>query len=372
MPTNFPSSDDVFTEPGSPGTTTLSSAGSGTRTHTEHHRDIGDAIEAMQTQATLLAHSHDGSTARHGSKLLQANTHQSPDTDASTSALHHTIGTGANQAAAGTHTHTQANSHNSPDTDSSTSALHHTIGTGANQAAAGNHTHQHPIVLFIKLASSPYSFIKATYPGLHAIEVELVGGGGGSGYAAATGASTYSWGMGGAGGGYVKALILASSLGASETVTIGAGGIAGNASVKDGGTGGTTSFGAICAALGGPGGTDQPATIWGIQHFQAAGGLYTGTYDLGIQGGHAGQNGGVTFGDGWFYNTGGLDGQPSGGPYGYTAKSSYALGQGSSAGSGSPGGGYGSGGEGPFNFPSMSASNGSVGSAGLCIIRLIF
>jgi hypothetical protein len=39
------------------------------------------------------------------------------------------------------HTHTQSESHNSPDTDTSASALHHTIGTGANQAAAGNHVH---------------------------------------------------------------------------------------------------------------------------------------------------------------------------------------------------------------------------------------
>jgi hypothetical protein len=36
---------------------------------------------------------------------------------------------------------TQANSHNSPDTDSATSALHHTLGTGANQAAGGDHSH---------------------------------------------------------------------------------------------------------------------------------------------------------------------------------------------------------------------------------------
>lgn len=35
----------------------------------------------------------------------------------------------------------QASTHASPDTDVSTSSLHHTIGTGANQAAAGNHTH---------------------------------------------------------------------------------------------------------------------------------------------------------------------------------------------------------------------------------------
>lgn len=36
---------------------------------------------------------------------------------------------------------TQAKTHASPDTDSAPTALHHTLGTGANQAAAGNHTH---------------------------------------------------------------------------------------------------------------------------------------------------------------------------------------------------------------------------------------
>jgi hypothetical protein len=35
----------------------------------------------------------------------------------------------------------QSNTHASADTDTATTALHHTLGTGANQAAAGNHTH---------------------------------------------------------------------------------------------------------------------------------------------------------------------------------------------------------------------------------------
>jgi hypothetical protein len=39
------------------------------------------------------------------------------------------------------HTHTQAQSHGSPDTDTAATALHHTLGTGANQAAPGNHSH---------------------------------------------------------------------------------------------------------------------------------------------------------------------------------------------------------------------------------------
>lgn len=39
------------------------------------------------------------------------------------------------------HTHTQTESHGSADTDSGPTALHHTLGAGANQAAAGNHNH---------------------------------------------------------------------------------------------------------------------------------------------------------------------------------------------------------------------------------------
>jgi hypothetical protein len=101
---------------------------------------------------TPVSHDHSGN------KLAQANTHQSADTDSTTTALHHTLGTGANQACAGSdsrlsdartpvsHDHSgnklaQANTHETADTDSATSSLHHTIGTSATQAAAGNHAH---------------------------------------------------------------------------------------------------------------------------------------------------------------------------------------------------------------------------------------
>ena len=53
--------------------------------------------------AGVRTHTHDGTQ---GVKLDQANTHQSPDTDTATTALHHTLGTGANQAAQGNHAHT--------------------------------------------------------------------------------------------------------------------------------------------------------------------------------------------------------------------------------------------------------------------------
>lgn len=60
-----------------------------------------DATHSGSTHHTE-DHDHDGSPTQ---QLTQANTHQSPDTDAATSSLHHTLGTGANQAAAGDHTH---------------------------------------------------------------------------------------------------------------------------------------------------------------------------------------------------------------------------------------------------------------------------
>jgi hypothetical protein len=50
----------------------------------------------------LVDHAHDGVDAQ---KLLQANAHESADTDSATSALHHTLGTAALQAAAGNHSH---------------------------------------------------------------------------------------------------------------------------------------------------------------------------------------------------------------------------------------------------------------------------
>lgn len=105
MPTNFPASDDVFSVPSTPASVPLGNPGDSTRKHSQSHGDLGDAIEAMQGEATLLVHSHDGVTFRHGSKLSQANTHESPDTDSGPTSIHHTIGVTANTYAAGNHTH---------------------------------------------------------------------------------------------------------------------------------------------------------------------------------------------------------------------------------------------------------------------------
>lgn len=108
MPSVFPGANDSFTEPSTPETTPLSSAGTGTRNHAEHHRDLGDAIEAIEANVAVETHDHSGTpdaAGRSTPKLKQANTHEQADTDSSTSAIHHTLGTGANQAARGDHKH---------------------------------------------------------------------------------------------------------------------------------------------------------------------------------------------------------------------------------------------------------------------------
>lgn len=111
MPTAFPGANDTFVSPSSPETTPLGSAGSGNYNHAESHQNMGDSIEAMQEEFTLKAHDHSGVAGPGGrktNKLKQANTHEEPDTDAGPTSIHHTLGTGANQAARGNHTHTQA------------------------------------------------------------------------------------------------------------------------------------------------------------------------------------------------------------------------------------------------------------------------
>jgi hypothetical protein len=125
------------------------------------------------------------------------------------------------------------------------------------------------------------SFTKATYPTATKFRIIGTGGGGGGGSA---GASNYQSGGGGEAGATFILDIDASSLSASEAVTIGAAGAAGSAG--NGGTGGTTSFGAHATAPGGEGGFRGGAA--GDIDPTATGG------DINIRGGqgHCGMNSG--------------------------------------------------------------------------------
>jgi hypothetical protein len=95
--------------------------------------------------------------------------------------------------------------------------------------------------------------------------VELVGGGGGGGAAYAESSSVFRVGGGGGAGGYSRKLVTAADIGASKTVTIGAGGLGGignvSATPADGSAGGDTSVGVLCMAKGGQGGFATPSSV---------------------------------------------------------------------------------------------------------------
>lgn len=81
--------------------------------------------------------------------------------------------------------------------------------------------------------------------------VRLWGGGGGGGGVSSTAGNAAA---GGGAGGYAEKWFTSATIGASQTVTIGAGGTAGANTGGTGGTGGTTSLGALMSATGGVGG----------------------------------------------------------------------------------------------------------------------
>lgn len=110
--------------------------------------------------------------------------------------------------------------------------------------------------------------------------VELWGGGGGGG----TG--------GGGGGGYVKRILRAGDLSATETVSIGSGGTGGSSGV-DGTAGGNTTFGSHLTAYGGGGGSGGSyAGGGGGGGVAGAGGSVTTEESAGAGGAFGGGNGG--------------------------------------------------------------------------------
>lgn len=101
-----------------------------------------------------------------------------------------------------------------------------------------------PVVRTYLNAASPATWTKPV--GLKYVVVEVQAGGGGGGSSDTNRTS----GSGGAGGGYSRKLIPVTSLGTTETVTIGAGGAADT-------NGGSSSFGSHASATGGTGGVES-------------------------------------------------------------------------------------------------------------------
>lgn len=110
--------------------------------------------------------------------------------------------------------------------------------------------------------------------------IEVVGGGGGGGGAEISGSNaTIAVGGGGGGGGYARKMFSAATIGASQSVTIGAAGAAGASTPANGGTGGTTSIGALISATGGTGGVGGAATAGGFSPGGGGGAGASGSFN---------------------------------------------------------------------------------------------
>lgn len=190
--------------------------------------------------------------------------------------------------------------------------------------------------------------------------IECQGGGGGGGgaiYSQTSGQGVA--GGGGGSGGYSFGLATAAQIGASQTVTIGAGGAAGTAT-SAGGSGGATSVGTLVTAGGGGGGTimGAPSGSWMVQG--GSGGNAGTTTISGVAfPGNAGGTG-ETWGSMSFGGQGGA-GHFGGGPI--TVPLVAAGSQGGPAGS------AGSGGSGAATvYSTPISSSGGVGGSGVCVI----
>jgi hypothetical protein len=97
--------------------------------------------------------------------------------------------------------------------------------------------------------------------GMEYCQIEVLGGGGAGGGANATSNGYGSVGGGGGAGEYARGVFSAATIGASQAVTIGAGGA--GVSASTGSVGGNTSVGALISAYGGRGGTAIIACKYG-------------------------------------------------------------------------------------------------------------
>lgn len=175
-------------------------------------------------------------------------------------------------------------------------------------------------------------------PGTNAIDVEVQGAGGAAGGSPATASGQSSAGGGGGSGAWAWGRFLSGFSGAAVTVGIGGAGVSGSS----GGNGTASSFGALCAANGGFGGS-VAGPVSSTTTFVATGGT----------GGAAGTSGAI--------NVAGNAGAPS------LVLASQGIPQ-----SVAPGrylAGYGAGGNLNSISPSTSAVTGASGKGGVVIVR---
>lgn len=193
--------------------------------------------------------------------------------------------------------------------------------------------------------------------GLVTAKITVVGPGGGAGSAATTGASQLSIGLPGGGGAIAISVIPASSLGATETVTVGTGGAGGTAGGSGSAGSGASSFGTHVTANAGSGGGAVAAASTGAANFGAAGGS-GGTGNIVIAG---------KFGDDSIRVSDTLSNLPSGGDsFGPGGRHGVSNGNGNV-------GQFGGGGGGCRNTASQGTARvGGAGGPGLVIVEHFF
>jgi len=153
---------------------------------------------------------------------------------------------------------------NGPVISSTTTTGALTAVTLANQEFLVGNTSAAPTKKTLKTVLSFYN-ASGTYThtfqtGMIFAFCEVQGSGGGGGGCASNAGATLSCGGGGGGGSYTASYLTAATLGASQTVTVGAGGTAGANTGGNGGNGGATSLGTLLVVNGGLGGTGGAAT----------------------------------------------------------------------------------------------------------------
>jgi hypothetical protein len=197
------------------------------------------------------------------------------------------------------------------------------------------------------------------------------GGGGGSG-GAVTAATTNDCAVaaGGAAGGTCIEAFSAATIGASQTVTIGAAGSAGAAGTGgNGGNGGNTTFGSLHTATGGAGGNGSGvASVQNQDVAGSAGGVPTGGLANLTGGDGGGGSGFVGAGSDPWAAHGGNGGASF---WGGGARGGTASGAGSSAvdsAAGVAGAAYGAGAGGACAVNDTTGVAGAVGAAGYCLV----
>lgn len=243
--------------------------------------------------------------------------------------------------------------------DSTTSIAYRYINDGDSSQwvqQPGNSVNTSTVKVQVFTASGTYT----PTAGMKTTVIECVGGGGAGG--GASGAVGFILaGQGGGGGAYARTYVTAAQVGASQTVTIGAGGTPGSAGANAGGAGGDTSVGSLCVGKGGAGGGYVTNAV--IASVTNGGSASSSTGDVKIDG-----SDGVA---GWDALASGEDHRPTsiGGASYFGGATAFMLNAGTKT-AGTAGKNYGGGGTGGFTYGTTGGSTvaGAAGANGLVVV----